>query len=169
MDDRITLRFARIEDAPVVLRFVRALARCVRSEERVSATLDDMRTWMFERGAAEALLAEDPHGGAVGCAVFFPKYSTWAGAPGLYLEDLYVEEGWRSRGVGKMLMERLASLCLERGWTHMGWTCRSWNEPALAFYRRLGARPDADGVLLELDGEGVAALAGGAAHEGKVR
>jgi GNAT superfamily N-acetyltransferase len=106
------------------------------------------------------LLAEEA-GEVAGFALFFPTYSTFAGTPSLYLEDLFVRPEYRGRGHGKQLLTTLARLAAERGCGRLEWSVLNWNEPAIAFYRSLGAVPMADWTVYRLAGAPLAALAAG--------
>jgi GNAT superfamily N-acetyltransferase len=139
----IDIRFATADDAGLLLRLIRELAAYEKAPEAVVATEDDLRRHGF--GAErrfEALLAF-VDGEPAGFALFYPDFSTWLGRPGLYLEDLYVKEWARRRGVGRRLMARLAALAIERDWPALHFNVLDWN-PARGFYHRLGiaARED---------------------------
>ncbi len=133
----ISIRFATAEDAALLLRLIRGLALYERAPDAVVATEDDLRRWGFgpERHF-EALIAF-LDGEPAGLALFHPRFSTWLGRPGMYLEDLYVTEAARGRGVGRRLMARLAAVALERGWGRLDFQVLDWN-PARDFYHRLG-------------------------------
>ena len=136
MSDTV-LRFATVEDIELLLQLIRELAAYEKAPEAVVATEDDLRRHGFgPEPRFEALLAffdDEP----AGFALFYPDFSTWRGRPGLFLEDLYVREWARGRGVGRRLMTRLAALAVERGWTALNFNVLDWN-PARGFYRRLG-------------------------------
>ena len=93
--------------------------------------------------------------------MFFASYSTWEAAPGLYLEDLFVKPEWRGRGIGQRLLVHLAGLAVERGCGRMEWTVLDWNEPALRFYERMGARVMREWKLCRLTGESLTRVAAG--------
>jgi GNAT superfamily N-acetyltransferase len=95
----------------------------------------------------------------VGFALYFPTYSTFLGKPGLYLEDLFVRPDARGRGVGRLLLERLARITVERGWGRLEWRVLDWNSPAIGFYRKLGAEPLDDWTVFRVTGEALQALA----------
>jgi len=133
----ITIRFATADDVPLLLRLIRALAVFERAPDAVVATEDDLRRHGFGPAPKfEAILAF-LYGEPAGCALFHSRFSTWLGRPGLYLEDLYVTEEARGRGVGRRLMARLAAIAVERGWGRIDFHVLDWN-PAREFYRRLG-------------------------------
>jgi GNAT superfamily N-acetyltransferase len=100
----------------------------------------------------ECLLAE-LDSAVVGFALCFRNYSTWRGRPGLYLEDLFVRDNYRGRGVGEALLHRLSEIVAERGWARMEWAVLNWNTTAHSFYRTQGARPLTDWTIWRLDAE----------------
>src|SRR5262245_8874053 len=127
------------DDVPALLRLIKGLAEYERLSHKVTATEEGLHAAFFgERPVAEAILAR-AEAAAIGFAVFFPTFSTFWGTPNLYLEDLYVEPQWRRRGVGRLLIARVARIALSRGCRQMSWSVLDWNEPALGFYRGLGA------------------------------
>lgn len=137
MSGAVTVRFATADNVPLLLELIRGLAEFEKAPEAVVATEDDLRRTGF--GAApefEAILAfvgSEP----AGFALFHPRFSTWLGRRCLYLEDIFVTEAARRRGVGRALMTRLAAITLERGWGRIDFQVLDWN-PARAFYGRLG-------------------------------
>lgn len=138
---RNVIRPATPADVPLILSFIRELAVYEKLEHEVIATEEDLRAALFgERPVVEAVIASldaEP----VGYALFFPNFSTFLAKPGLYLEDLYVRPAARGAGIGRELLEYLARLAVDRGWGRMEWTVLNWNEPAIGFYRKLGAKP----------------------------
>jgi len=133
----ITVRFATADDVPLLLHFVRQLAVFERAPDAVIATEADLLRHGFGADPQfEAILAF-LDGKPAGCALFHSRFSTWLGRPGLFLEDLYVAEEARDKGVGKRLMARLAAIAVERGWARIDFQVLDWN-PARQFYHRLG-------------------------------
>jgi GNAT superfamily N-acetyltransferase len=146
-------------DVPVILSLIRELAEYEREPNAVVATEAGLRDVLFGlKRAAEVLLALEK-GEPVGFAVYFFNFSTWLGRPGLYLEDLFVRPAVRGRGYGKALLERLAQIAKERGCGRMEWAVLDWNDPAIQFYRKLGAKPMEEWTVFRLTGEGIARLA----------
>jgi GNAT superfamily N-acetyltransferase len=133
----ILIRFATAQDCPLLLRLIRELAEYERAPGSVVASEADLRHHGFGADPQfEAILAFID-GEPAGAALFHARFSTWLGRPGLYLEDLYVTEGARGRGVGHRLMARLATIAVERGWGRIDFQVLDWN-PARGFYERLG-------------------------------
>ncbi len=154
----VTLRSATEHDLGTILMFIRALGKYERLEHQVVATEALLRAHLFgPRPMAEVVLAERD-GTPVGFALFFSNFSTFLGRPGLYLEDLYVHEHERGRGVGRRLLEYLAALAIDRGWGRMEWAVLDWNESAIGFYRRLGATLLEDWRICRLTGEALKQL-----------
>jgi GNAT superfamily N-acetyltransferase len=152
------IRPATAADAPVIVRLIRALAEYERLSDQVVLDEGQLREHLFgSRPAAEVLLAED-EGRVVGFALFFPNFSTFLGRPGLYLEDLFVLPECRGRGHGKALFRALARLAVERGCGRLEWAVLNWNEPAIGFYRALGAVPMDEWTVYRLTGEALQKL-----------
>jgi GNAT superfamily N-acetyltransferase len=153
------IRAATPADAPLMLRFVRELAEYERAADKVVATEADLVAALAATPPAmEAVIAED--GGApLGFALFFHNYSTWTGFRGVYLEDLYVTPEARGRGVGKALLAHVAAIAVERRCARFEWSVLDWNEPAIGFYRSLGAKPMDEWTVFRLTSDGIKALA----------
>ena len=149
-------------DVPIILSLIGELAEYERAPDAVVATEAGLREVLFgPKRSAEVLLALEK-GGPVGFAVYFYNFSTWLGRPGLYLEDLFVRPAVRGKGFGRALLERLAQIAQERGCGRMEWAVLDWNDPAIQFYRKLGAEPMNEWTVFRLREEGIAKLAGAA-------
>ncbi len=155
----LVLRLAGPGDLDTIVRFVRELADYEKLLDTVTATPEDIHHAHFgEHAFVETLLAETG-GEPVGFALFFPVYSTFRGRAGLYIEDLFVLPGHRGRGVGRSLLSELARIAQRRGWDRLEWQVLDWNEPAIAFYRSLGARPREQWQTFRLEGVALDELA----------
>src|SRR5205823_3322619 len=153
------IRPACLEDVPVILQLIRDLATYERAPDEVSATKEQLVDVLFgERPVAEVLLAFEAET-AVGFAVYFYNFSTWLGRPGLYLEDLFVNPEKRGKGYGRALLVELAKIARDRGCGRMEWAVLDWNEPAIKFYRALGAQPMHEWTVFRLTSEEIAKLA----------
>jgi len=157
--ENFQIRPARLQDVPVILQLIRDLATYERAPEEVTATEEQLVDVLFgERPAAEVLLALEGES-AAGFAVFFHNFSTWLGRPGLYLEDLFVKPEKRGKGYGRALLVELAKIARNRGCGRMEWAVLNWNEPAIKFYRALGAKPLDEWTVFRLTREGIERLA----------
>ena len=155
----LVIRPATVADVPVILELIRELAMYERAPKEVTATEEKLADILFgPRPAAEVLLAFE---GAtpVGFAVFFRNFSTWLGQPGLYLEDLFVRPEVRGKGYGRALLVHLAKIARDHGCGRMEWAVLDWNEPAIQFYRKLGAKPLDEWTVFRLTRDGIAKLA----------
>jgi len=157
----LSIRFAAPADAPLIHSFIRELAEYERLTGEVVVTEADLETALFgPRPFAEALIAslgDEP----AGFALFFQNFSTFAGKPGLYLEDLFVRPQHRGLGVGRALLARLARLAVERDYGRMEWAVLDWNAPAIGFYEKLGARPMSEWTVYRLSRETLRRLSAG--------
>jgi GNAT superfamily N-acetyltransferase len=154
-----SIREAIVADVPIILELIRALATYERAPHDVTATEKGLAEVLFgEKPAAEVLLAFENEI-AVGFAVFFHNFSTWLGRPGVYLEDLFVRPEDRGKGYGRALLIQLAKIARNRGCGRMEWAVLDWNEPAIEFYRKLGAKPMDEWTVFRLTGDGIAKLA----------
>jgi GNAT superfamily N-acetyltransferase len=155
----LVIRPAAIVDLPVILQLIRELAEYERAPNDVVATEEGLREVLFgTRPSAEVLLALAGNQ-SVGFAVFFHNFSTWLGRPGLYLEDLFVRPAERGKGYGRALLVDLAKIARERGCGRMEWAVLNWNEPAIEFYRKLGAKPMDEWTVFRLTRDGITKLA----------
>jgi GNAT superfamily N-acetyltransferase len=154
MSATITMRAAAEHEMPQVLAFIRELAVYEHLEHEVVASAADLSAALF-----------GPHRYAeVGFALFFHNFSTFLGKPGIYLEDLFVRPAARGHGIGKRLLAWLAATALERGCARLDWAVLDWNEPALGFYRRLGALAQDEWTTMRLTGAALERLAREAAQ-----
>jgi len=156
------IRAAHAEDVPIILQLIRDLATYERAPHEVTATEKQLADVLFgKRPAAEVLLAFEGQS-PVGFAVYFYNFSTWLGRAGLYLEDLFVKPEKRGKGYGRALLVELAKIACERGCGRMEWAVLDWNEPAMKFYRTLGAKPMDEWTVFRLTRDGIARLANAA-------
>lgn len=153
------IRAATREDIPIILQLIRDLATYERAPEEVTATEGQLADVLFgKRPAAEVALVLEGDEPA-GFAVYFQSFSTWLGRPGLYLEDLFVKPELRGKGYGRALLVHLARIACDRGCGRMEWAVLDWNEPAIGFYRSLGAQPMHEWTVFRLTREEIARLA----------
>src|SRR5437588_12595933 len=133
------IRQATEADVPLILQFIRDLAIYEKLEHRVIATETSLRQTLFGNPRFAEVLFAAVDSEEVGFALFFHNYSTFLGQPGIYLEDLFVRESMRGRGIGKALLARLARIARDRGCGRVEWAVLDWNAPSIAFYRSIGA------------------------------
>jgi GNAT superfamily N-acetyltransferase len=137
----LTIRFALPSDADTIVRFIRALAEYEHAANVVTVAAAEIRAQMESGNPPFECLLAEYESEPVGFALFFRNYSTWTGCCGLYLEDLFVHEKYRGRGIGGALMRRLGEIVAERGWARMDWMVVNWNTNAQSFYRDHGGYP----------------------------
>ena len=155
----INIRPANTEDGALILRFITELAIYEQAEEQVIATEADIRESLFAADSTTSALICELDGQAIGFAVYFFNYSTWLGKHGLYLEDLYVSPEFRGVGAGKTLLKYLARLAVSKNCGRFEWSVLDWNEPAIGFYKAIGALPQAEWVSYRLSGKALSDFA----------
>lgn len=160
MPQSLAIRPATEADLPLILTLIRDLARYERLEHEVVATVDLLRDALFgERRHVEVLIGDADDAPGACFALFFHNFSTFLGRPGIYLEDLYVKPEFRGRGYGKALLVRLAQIAKERNCGRFEWAVLDWNEPAIGFYKSLGAKPVDEWTIFRVTGEALDQLA----------
>jgi GNAT superfamily N-acetyltransferase len=158
------IRPATKTDVPVILSFIKKLADYERLSHEVVATEDSLRETLFgRRRTAEVAIGYYKHQ-PVCFVLFFHNYSTFLGRPGIYIEDLFVDETFRRRGFGGALFRYVARLASERRCGRLEWSVLDWNEPAINFYKKLGAVPMSEWTVFRVMGEALTKLAAGTAE-----
>ena len=149
----LSVRAATPSDAETILRFIRGLAEYEREPDAVRATAGDLREQMASTAPPfECVIAQDGTD-PIGFALFYRSYSTWLGQPLLFLEDFFVDENYRGRGAGILLIKRLAQIAREHGYRRIEWRVLDWNERAQRFYRSLGAFPIDEWTVWRMEGD----------------
>jgi GNAT superfamily N-acetyltransferase len=156
----ITIRPATSNDLDLIHRFICDLSEYEKLRHEMRADPAVLGAHLFGPNPKAEVLIGEIDGAPRGFALFFHNFSTFEGRPGLYLEDLFVEPEARGSGLGKALLAQLAVLALKRDCARLEWSVLDWNEPALAFYRAIGARPMEEWTVQRLDGEALKAMAG---------
>jgi GNAT superfamily N-acetyltransferase len=151
------IRPATEADMELLFGLILELAEFEKLAGAVTGDPEVLRHTLFERRAAEALIVE-LGGEAIGYAIFFTTFSSFECRSGVWIEDIYVRPDKRRDGIGREVMEQIATLCLERGHVRLEWTALNWNEPALRFYEKLGATQLGDWVTHRLDVDGMRRL-----------
>lgn len=148
-----SIRPATPSDVPLILELIRELAEFEHLSHEVAATEAALREHLFgPRPYAEVLIASIDQQPA-GFALFFHNYSTFLAKPGIYLEDLYVREAWRSHGVGTALLQAVRQLAVARSCGRYEWSVLNWNQRAIDFYEKMGAKPMSEWTIYRLSGE----------------
>ena len=155
----VEVRSGTEADVPLLLSFIHGLAAVERLS--VSATEESLRDALFGARPAAHTLFVFADGKPVGYIVYYFTFSTNVGKRGLWLEDLYVEEAYRRRGIGHALMTHLAGIALSNGCARFEWVVLDWNTPAVEFYRKLGATLFPDWTICRLDGASLSRVAAG--------
>ncbi|MGI6029740.1 MAG: GNAT family N-acetyltransferase [Candidatus Heteroscillospira sp.] len=158
MNEAYKFRYARREDSPLILEFIRGLAEYEKMSDQVVADEALLEEWIFDRQKAEVIFVLHD-GKEVGFALFFHNFSTFLGRAGLYLEDLFVFPEYRGMGYGKALLKKLAAIAYERGCGRLEWSCLDWNRPSIDFYLSLSAEPMADWTVYRLSGDTLKSMA----------
>ncbi len=155
----LVIRKANVNDAELILKFVSELAIYEKLEHEVIATKQDIIDSLFCDSATARAVICDIDEGPIGFAVYFFNYSTWLGKNGLYLEDLYVSPKYRGSGAGKAILKYLAKTAVANDCGRFEWSVLDWNEPAIQFYKSIGADPLNEWVIYRLTGKKLEAFA----------
>ena len=150
MSNNLNIRPAHLQEAGLVLAFIKKLAEYEKCSDEVVANEATLYESLFVEHSAEVVFAEED-GEVIGFALFFHNFSTFVGRKGLYLEDLFILPKKRGKGYGKALLKYLAKLAVERNCGRMEWICLDWNQPALKVYRSIGAIPMDEWTVQRLD------------------
>ena len=153
MNNKILIRSASEKDVPAIFSLIKELADYEKLSDQVDTTEDKLKKVLFgENNFVEILIAEY-EGQIVGQALFFKNFSTFLGKPGIYLEDLYVKPEIRSKGIGKALLDKIISLAKERNYGRVEWAVLDWNESAIEFYEKIGAKKLKEWKIFRLTSE----------------
>ncbi len=157
---KITIRPAVEADTAFILSLIKELAEFEKLAHEVVATEESLRDTIFggPKAVPEVLIAE-ADGEGVGFALFFQSFSTFLAKPGIYLEDLYVKPAFRSQSIGLKLLQAIAKIAVARDCGRFEWSVLDWNERAISFYHRLGAKPQNEWTVQRLSGDALRALA----------
>ena len=159
MNPSIEIAPANERDIPQILAFIRGLAEYEKLRHQCVATEESLRKTLFGARAYADVLIARLDGKPVGFALFFHNYSTFLAKPGIYLEDVFVLPEHRGAGVGKALLKRVAQIARERECGRLEWSVLDWNDPAVEFYKRLGATVMPDWRICRMTGDEIAKLA----------
>jgi GNAT superfamily N-acetyltransferase len=158
---KVEIRQATEADAGLILRYIIDLAIYEKAEHEVRTTESEIRQTLFDQGSVTQAVICEIDKQSVGYAVYFFNYSTWLGKHGLFLEDLYISPEHRGSGAGKALLKHLAQIAVSKNCGRFEWNVLDWNEPAIQFYKSLGAKPQDEWVGYRLSGAALKELADG--------
>ena len=158
MDEKLDIRFAEETDTPLILSLIKELADYEKLLNEVVATEKILHKSLFQDHRAEVIIGEI-NGVPVSFALFFSNFSTFLGKPGLYLEDLYVKEAYRGRGIGKKLLAFLADIVVKREYGRLEWWCLDENKSSIEFYKKMGAQSMDEWTVFRVTGEQLQQLA----------
>jgi GNAT superfamily N-acetyltransferase len=153
------IRAACSEDVPVILGFIKKLAAYEKLTHEVVATEELLEETLFGKGATAEVAIGYFEQKPAGFVLFFHNYSTFLGRPGIYIEDLFVEESYRGWGFGRALLFYVARLAKQRRCGRLEWSVLDWNEQAIGFYKKLGAVPMSEWTVFRVTGESLEKLA----------
>lgn len=148
------IRQTNIEDSEIILSYIKKIASYEKMSDLVVATVEDIKETIFEKNQASVAIAEYKHK-PVGFMLYFPTYSTFLGRANLYLEDIYIDEAYRQKGIGKLMFKALAQIAVEHGYQRIDWVCLDWNQKSIEFYESLGAKPLNEWTIFRLEKEDI--------------
>ncbi len=157
--DTVKIRSAEESDVPAIFQLIQALAEYEKLSHQVTGSAEQLRQHLFGDPVYAYALVAEWEGKVVGLALYFYNYSTFLTKPGIYLEDLFVLPEYRRNGIAKALLQSLAQQAIAQGLERFEWSVLDWNEPAIAFYQRIGAQVLPDWRICRVTGEALAQLA----------
>lgn len=149
MNDKITIREAQETEITLIQELVKEMATYERRPEDMTGTQEELRYWLFERKIATILLMECDDQ-VIGYAIYYPIFGSFAAHANVHLEDLYIREEYRKRGLGRVFFEAIAGRAKEEGYAKMEWSCLDWNTPSIGFYEKIGAEYETGRKYFEL-------------------
>ena len=147
--NKLTIRTTTKEDIPLILQLIKELADYEQLSHEVVATHEVLTDSLFNKFQAEAFIAEIDQQ-TIGFAIVYHSFSSFLGKAGLYLEDIYIRPNHRHKGYGQQMLEYLAKLAVTRGYERIQWSVLNWNEPSIAFYKKIGATPLSEWTVYRL-------------------
>lgn len=154
-EENLIIRKGTIEDSGLILEFIRKLSVYEKLSHEVTATVEKVKESVFSGNSNVETLLAFYEGRPAGFALYFFNYSTFKASKGLYLEDLYVNEEERGKGIGKRLLVELARIARNERCARFEWSVLDWNEPAINFYKSIGAKAMDEWTVYRLEGEGI--------------
>jgi GNAT superfamily N-acetyltransferase len=154
------IRRAKPEDAIAITAMIYALAEFERAPNQCTVTETQISTALFGSSPTVQAHVAEVNGEVAAMALWFLNFSTWDGVAGIYVEDLFVRQGFRRRGLARALLAALAAECVDNSYTRLSWAVLNWNSDAIALYDRIGAQPQREWTTYRLSGPRLAELAG---------
>lgn len=152
MENNFIIRKATVDDVDIIYNFIKELAAFEDMSDLMVATPEGLKKSIFDEGYANVIIGMEGDT-PVGFALYFFNYSTFEGRPGLYLEDLFINEAYRGKGYGIAMLKKLAQIAVEKDCKRFEWVCLDWNQPAIDLYKSLGAVPKDEWIIFRVDGE----------------
>jgi GNAT superfamily N-acetyltransferase len=156
--DGFKIRFAEEKDLETIFEMIKELAEYEKLLDKLEATRELISKSLFQLKVSETLIGEY-QGKPVGYAIFFLNFSSFVGRAGIYIEDIYVKPEQRGKGFGKAFFSFIAQLAVERKYGRLEWACLDWNEPSIAFYKKMGAEPMREWTVYRVAGKEMEKLA----------
>lgn len=156
MDVKLHVRRAERADAPLLQDLIKGLAVYEKRPQDMTGTKEQLSYWLFDRKIATALIAEYD-AAVIGYALYYPVFGSFSAAGKVHLEDLYIKEEFRGCGFGRLFFAKVAEAVLTQGYKGMEWSCLDWNQAAIAFYKKLGAKQENGRVYFGFDKSGLEA------------
>lgn len=153
------IKQAQRDDCPLILDFIKLLAKYEKLEHEVAASVNQLERTIFDSQSTIEVFFGYEDEIPVGFILFFQNYSTFLAKPGIYLEDLFVKEEYRGKGYGKQLLQFLAGLAIKRDCGRLEWAVLDWNKPAIDFYQSIGAKLMNSWIINRLTGSSLENLA----------
>jgi GNAT superfamily N-acetyltransferase len=150
MNNKVFIRTANENDVPAIFELIKELAEFEKLADQIKTTENELRKTLFGSDRFVEVLLAEFDAEIVGQAIFFKNFSTFLGKPGIYLEDLYVKPEMRGKGIGKALLDKIIEIAKERNYGRVEWSVLDWNEPAINFYKSIGAKPMNDWTIFRL-------------------
>lgn len=155
----VIVREAKLDDTPIILKYIKDLAEFEKAPKEAVLTEDDLRKSFFIESPQVYCLVSELDNVVTGIAIWHLNYSTWLGKHGVYLEDLYVDPKFRGQGHGKALLVALAKICIDRGYPRLQWWVLDWNKSAIDFYDSIGAKAMDEWTVFRVSGKELGILA----------
>lgn len=155
----VIVREAKLDDIPIILKYIKDLAEYEKSPEEAVLTESDLKSSFFTESPQVYCLLSELDNHVTGIAIWHLNYSTWLGKHGIYLEDLYVDPKYRGQGHGKALLAALAKICVDRGYPRLQWWVLDWNKSAIDFYASIGANAMDEWTVFRVSGKELGILA----------